>query len=80
LNWRLELINRFGDIIVVIVCIIIWNVHSSRLETTDHTQTFFNNKRNFRSIWKDGELMFSLWIECCHSTQRQSKDEKELSS
>lgn len=54
-------VNRFGDITVVIVCIIIWNVHNSILKAKHHTLTFFSNKQYFRNIWKDGELMFSLW-------------------
>jgi len=34
---------------------------------------FLSNRWNFRGIWKDGELMFSFIMECCHFTQLTKK-------
>lgn len=57
-SWKLKLINKFGDIIVVIVRIIIWNVHSSKLEAKHKHKHFLVTNKTLETF---GKMMSSCF-------------------
>ncbi len=74
-DWNL--INRYNNIVVGIICIIFGDMNSSWMEIEHCAQTFLYNIQDSKLINKNNELNFILGMKSCHFNRNQTKQRFE---